>query len=98
MKPRKLTPEEILALGHVMKLIKKQFRVKAKILKELYSKEMHISDLSKKTGISYKETYRQTTALKKWGLLTRKKRIGEKHQPVMLKLTKEGNVFCEIIK
>jgi DNA-binding HxlR family transcriptional regulator len=98
MKPRKLTPEEILALGHVMKLIKKQFRVKAKILKELYSKEMHISELSKKTGISYKETYRQTSVLKKWGLLTRKKRIGEKHQPVMLNLTHEGKIFYVITK
>jgi len=92
------TKKEQLAIEYAGEIIKRKFKLKVKILKVLFGKEMHISDLSKKTGISYKETYRQTSDLEKWGLLERNKKLGEKHQPVMLKLTEKGNIVYEIIK
>jgi DNA-binding HxlR family transcriptional regulator len=93
-----MEPDEKLGIKQVKKVFKMKFKMKLKILRELNKGDTNISDLSRKTGISYKETHRQVTDLASWGFLVRVRRFYEKHRPVELRLTKDGLAFYHIIK
>jgi len=87
-----------LGIKQIKKVFKMKFKMKLKILKELDKGNINISDLSRKTGISYKETHRQVNDLASWGFLVRVRRLYEKHRPVELRLTKGGLAFYHLIK